>query len=121
MKSFLFLISALAVMGLAFWAYHENYKTQTALNNVDDLQRQIGDLIETRAILSAEWAYLNRPDRLRDLAEINFESLGLLPLRPEQFGRVDQIAYPDLEIEDSVPVIGRLPGPEAELIQRMVP
>ena len=30
MKSMFFVLSALAVMGLAFWAYQENYKTQQA-------------------------------------------------------------------------------------------
>ena len=109
MRSFIYIVSALAVMGLAFWAYNENYKTQSALSEVDTLQREIGDLLETRAVLRAEWAYLNRPERLRELAEINFESMGLMPLRPEQFGRIDQISYPKLLIDEPVDVVGILP------------
>jgi len=95
MRSLFFVMSALAVMGLAFWAYQENYKTQQALRDVDNLQRDIGNLREDLAVLQAEWAYLNRPDRLRELADLNFDRLGLLPLTPEQFGRVDQISFPD--------------------------
>lgn len=90
----------MAVIGAAFWAYHENYKTQDALSEVETLQRQIGAARERLAFLRAEWAYLNRPDRLRDLADINFDRLGLLPLRPDQFGRVDQIAYPAPPMQD---------------------
>ena len=95
MRSFFYVISALAIMGLAFWAYQENYKTQQALRDVEGLQQNIGNLREELSVLRAEWAYLNRPDRLRDLADLNFDRLGLLPLTPEHFGRVDQMAYPD--------------------------
>ncbi|NSX54732.1 cell division protein FtsL [Parasulfitobacter algicola] len=95
MKTFLFITSALAVMGLAFWAYHENYKTQQALAEVRTLNNAIAESRERLSVLRAEWAYLNRPDRLRDLADLNFDSLGLLPLSPEQFGQVDQIEFPD--------------------------
>ncbi len=94
MRVFFYIVATLAVMGLGNWAYMENYKTQAALDRVEDLQGEIGQMREQLSVLRAEWAYLNRPDRLRDLAELNFDRLGLLPLLPEQFGRVDQIRYP---------------------------
>ncbi|WP_146587502.1 cell division protein FtsL [Puniceibacterium confluentis] len=107
MRSLLYVTTFLGMIGLAFWAYHENYKTQAALGKVEQLQREIGAARERLSVLRAEWAYQNRPDRLRDLADINFERLGLLPLRPGHFGRVDQIAYPaepELPITDPVDV-----------------
>ena len=94
MRPVLYVLSFLALIALGFWAYRENYSTQAALKEVEVLQRQIVGLREALSVQRAEWAYLNRPDRLRDLAEINFDSLGLLPLHPEQFGNADQISYP---------------------------
>ncbi|MDE4173925.1 cell division protein FtsL [Phaeobacter sp. PT47_59] len=109
MKTLLYAVTALAVFGLAFWAYRENYATQQVLKETRELQGQIGAAQVRLGVLRAEWAYLNRPDRLIDLAELNFASLGLLPLRPDQFGRVDEVAYPrvpELEITDGVDVSG---------------
>jgi hypothetical protein len=98
MRTILFLTSALAVIGLAYWAYMENYKTQTAFGDVMQLQRDISGARGRLGVLRAEWAYLNRPDRLRDLADINFDALGLLPMVPDRFGHVDQVAFPEVEL-----------------------
>lgn len=97
MRSFLYALTFLSVIGLAFWAYHENYKTQAVQDEVEALQRDIAAARERLAVLRAEWAYLNRPDRLRDLVELNFDRLALLPFDAAQFGDVEQIAFPQPE------------------------
>ncbi len=101
MKSLFYLVTALLVMGMAFWAYTQNYETQASLRQADGLRAEIADLRETLGVLRAEWAYLNRPDRLRELSDLNFDRLGLLPLSPEQFGQADQVAFPP----DEMPVV----------------
>lgn len=107
MRSFLYILTAISIIALAFWAYRENYATQGALAETRALRLDIRAAHDRLAILKAEWAYLNRPDRLQDLAQINFARLGLLPLRPEQFGHVDQVAFPPdpiLETEETLEV-----------------
>jgi len=101
MRSMLFLVTALAVIGLAVWAYRENYQTQAAINETERLQQEIGTARARLSVLRAEWAYLNRPERLRDLAEINYDRLQLLPLNSDQFGRVDQVVYPPVQFDFS--------------------
>lgn len=110
MKSFLYILTAVCVMGLAFWAYLENYKTQASLDQLQSVQRQVGNAHTKLNMLRAEWAYLNRPDRLRELADLNFDRLGLLPLRADQFGRVDEVAFPPdepLAITNPIEVMNR--------------
>lgn len=89
-----YLLTVLGVLGLAVWAYGQNHQTQQAMQEARQLRREIRELREALDVQDAEWAYLNRPDRLRDLAEMNFDRLGLMPLSGERFGRIDEIAYP---------------------------
>ena len=99
MRSLFYILSALAVIGLAYWAYHENYRTQAAIGHAERLERDISEVRQRLRVLNAEWAYQNRPDRLRELAEINFERLQLVPLQVHQFGPVDQIPLPPTMVE----------------------
>lgn len=100
MKSLFYVITAMAVMALAVWAYRQNYETQAKLREVDELRSEIADLRERAGVLRAEWAYLNRPDRLADLANLNFDRLGLLELRPDHFRKIEQVPYPVENIQE---------------------
>jgi hypothetical protein len=104
MRPVLYVLSFLALIALGFWAYRENYATQASLREVRGLQSQIADLREALSVQRAEWAYLNRPQRLRELVDLNFDALGLLPMDPSQFGTAAQVAFP-------VPEIPAITGP----------
>ena len=106
MRPVLYFLTFLSVIALGFWAYRENYATQASLREVRKLQREITDLREALSVQKAEWAYLNRPERLREMVNLNFDSLMLLPMDPSQFGDVAEVVYP-------VPVVPAIPSPEA--------
>ncbi len=112
MRSLLYLCTALAVIALAAWAYRENHLTQQAMNERRALEREIVLLDETISIQRAEWAYLNRPDRLRHLVDLNFADLRLVPITGAHFGEIGQIVYPlpapRAEFSDTVEVFGAI-------------
>jgi hypothetical protein len=93
-KLLLRLSAVVLVVICATWAYRVNYATQEALNRVADLEDAIAAEREALAVLTAEWEYLNRPDRLRALVAANAETLGLVELTPDHFGEVAMVAYP---------------------------
>lgn len=110
MRGLLVALSAAVVAALAVWAYRENHLTQQAVSELTELRREIAGLREAIDVQRAEWAYLNRPARLRELVELNFERLQLVPMSPQRFGRVDQIAYPEQDLrftKQPVDVVGQ--------------
>jgi len=94
MRPFLSILSFIAVMASAFWAYRENYATQAQLKEMAQVQDQIASLRDEIAMQKAEWAYMNRPARLRDLAAMNFDRLGLMPMAAVQLGAVSDVSMP---------------------------
>jgi hypothetical protein len=94
LRPLLYVISFLAVLGLAFWAYRENYATQHQLKQMAAVQDEIAALRDEIAMQKAEWAYLNRPERLRVLASMNADRLGLMPIEPQQLAGADRVAMP---------------------------
>ena len=112
MRNVLYILTIVAVMALAFWAYQQHYLTQQALSETDRLHREIRESHARLAVLRAEWAYLNRPDRLRHLVDLNYDHLGLLPMSADQFGHVDEVSYPapePLTITNATKVSGTRP------------
>ncbi len=94
MRVILYLSAVVLLAVCATWAYRVNYATQDALNRVADLRGEIAREREALGVLRAEWAYLNRPDRLRALVSENSEALGLVELTPDQFGDVTDAPLP---------------------------
>ena len=107
MRSIVYTLIFSCLVGLAFWAYQENIKTKYAIANIEKLQKEIGIARAGLSILRAEWAYLNRPDRLTELVDLNYDRLQLVPLRASNFLEVDEINFlidPDLPEIVSLPV-----------------
>lgn len=94
MRPLTYLVCILTVMGLAFWAYRENYRTQAVIGEMNQIQTEIARLREDLGVLHAEWAYLNRPERLRELVDLNFDRLQLIPREGGQVVDLGHIDYP---------------------------
>ena len=112
-----FLIGTLigSTFALGFWAYKINYDSRAADQRVKELEKSILSANKNLKILNAEWAHLNRPDRLRKLTEYYFSELRLTPINPDDF-----ISFSDIyrgqfsENESTALVDNRLTGIEYE-------
>ncbi|PWJ13278.1 cell division protein FtsL [Jannaschia seohaensis] len=105
MRGFIYTVSTVIVVLLGVWAYHEGYETRATEKAVAQLEREIGQRHQELSMLRAEWAYLNRPDRLQALAEMNFERLELMPLSSDHFALIEQVGYPLPVLVAEAPVV----------------
>lgn len=85
-KATLFWICLAVVVG--FGLFHVKYKVQALEEKLSHLNTQIVKGQEKLHVLHAEWAYLNRPERLEKL-NARFFKLG--PLTPAQIGTIGDL------------------------------
>lgn len=85
MKTLFYLFSILILVAVGYWSYTIFDATRAAERRVATLDKMIWEETEKIEVLRAEWAYLNRPERLLRLAEANFETLGLVPIRADHY------------------------------------
>ncbi len=79
-------LAAAAVLSIGLYAMKfEVARLETRAMN---LQRSLAVQVETLGVLQSEWSYLNRPDRLRELA---LRHLNLVPVAAHQIGALDEI------------------------------
>ena len=104
-----------STFALGLWAYKINYDSRAADQRVKELEKSILAANKQFKILNAEWAHLNRPERLRKLAEYYFFELRLTPINPDDF-----ISFSDVHLggssenESTALVDNRLTGNEHE-------
>ncbi len=82
------LLWLLAAILIGCGLYQLKYEVQAKEERLARLNRQIQIEHEAIHVLNAEWAFLNRPDRIADLANRHLE---LSQVVPAQFGRVATI------------------------------
>lgn len=78
------LVHMVCIAALAIGLYLVKYSVQDVQREVGSLKAQLASEKESLHLLNAEWAYLNRPDRLRQLAD---KHLDLMPLDSRQIGQ----------------------------------
>ncbi len=86
-------ISAIGLTAvMSYGLYNMKYEVRRLENRVSELHQKLGADREALQVLRAEWAYLNRPDRLQglavrhlDLSRVVVSQIGTLedlPVRP---------------------------------------
>ena len=106
MKRHGFALLGLAIIAVAVWTYNVNYNTRTTLDRVSELRTRIAIERETIQVLRVEWAYLNSPDRLRELVAAHNDRLMLVPVVPEMLKLVDEAPFAP-EVEDPLAAAGK--------------
>jgi hypothetical protein len=85
------LLAWVVTVAVALFAlYRVKYEVQSLHAQVVDTERQLENEREALHVVAAEWAYLNRPERLRQLSSKYLSTTGLMV---DQIAEMEAIPY----------------------------
>tara|TARA_B100000768_G_scaffold166024_1_gene169026 strand:+ start:639 stop:944 length:306 start_codon:yes stop_codon:yes gene_type:complete len=91
MRLIFYSFSLILVMSLAYLANLESVKTKATMYSAKLLRTEVDELKEELKFLNAEWALLNRPDRLTDLVKWHYRELKLIPISIKNFKSIKSV------------------------------
>ena len=91
MRLIFYSFSLILVMSLAYLANLESVKTKAIMYSAKLLRTEVDELKEELKFLNAEWALLNRPDRLTDLVKWHYRELKLMPISIKNFKSIKSV------------------------------
>lgn len=71
------------------WAYWQNHNTSRAKAHLVQLERRLQSVERDIVVYQIEWSNLNRPARLRALADQHFDALGLIEITARSYATID--------------------------------
>lgn len=99
-------ITTMLWMGLvlvaAFGLYMVKYRVQALQEDIAMTRHQLDEERQALHVLKAEWAYLNRPDRLQELSD---KYLKAEPMTGEQMIDLATVPYPAVPEDESSALI----------------
>lgn len=88
------IVVGFALIGvLSFGLYVLEHEVQGLEQRLADVNQELLENQNTVRVLNAEWSYLNRPDRLQQLAARHGRRLSLMPMSPSQIGTVGDLPW----------------------------
>lgn len=98
MRLLLYITGILSLLALATLSYSQNYTTREVLSDIEGLKVSIRARQQQLRALQDEWAYLNRPDRIKALTVLNYTHIQLIRQLPEPPHQINDLPFnPDPE------------------------
>jgi hypothetical protein len=101
MNRFATLIWMIVVVVAAFLLYMVKYQVQNLHTQVVETERKLAEEKEALHVIAAEWAYLNRPERLRSLSA---KYLSSTEVTVDQIAEIEAVPFPqqNLDAEEGI-------------------